>query len=591
MPESSETTYDPEHGSETYIVNQSGIDDKVIMSALQEQAPEIAALTRWTNDIRARQGGIFQRDRYVNPKGIFGEIRVAKEAAEHDDVVSNVLETTEQLAFNRVVIECEDMDEEMVWAQIMEDLQIETRMREMWRELFISSFCYPAVWFGKPEDGGYRIPGKTARGNKRKKIYDGLTVPLGMSLLDPLRVVPVGNFMFGQEQLAYIATQSEAQVINSTLAGENSSDLIVKRLIKGRYNATTEEMLLLKQVTLGFSGYTSGMVSTFGPDYSNLYLLDPDAVFRVELTRPSYERFPAVRMKSIFELLDLKAQLREMDRAYIVGATNFIILVKKGSDERPAQQRELDQLTAQVRSAARVPLIVGDHRLNIEIVTPKNDKTLSPERYNSLDSRITARLYQLFNTGNYAAGTATDDSIKLIRVVARSMESRRNMIRDAVMKNVIRPVFEMNDALKSPPKLKFYPQRISLDFDPNIAVYLQDLRDRGDISRYTTLAELDIDEADEAMKRQREAELYDDIFTPVNVPFSSPQVPPAQDQPQDQPEDQVDEQPPANTKGAGRRGGGRTGGGGANRQSLKTNPPRGAQKPDGQKKGEPNSKS
>jgi hypothetical protein len=112
--------------------------------------------------------------------------------------------------------------------------------------------------------------------------------------------------------------------------------------------------------------------------------------------------------------------------------------------------------------------------------------------------------------------------MKLLKVIASSMEARRDHIRDSFMRNVFRPMWMKNDQLLTEPKMAFYPRRIALDFDANIANYMQQLRDRGDISRETILAELDILEQDEAVKRQREAETMDEIFSPVNVPFSSP---------------------------------------------------------------------
>ena len=269
-------------------------------------------------------------------------------------------------------------------------------------------------------------------------------------------------------------------------------------------------------------------------------------------------------MKSVFELLDLKNQLREMDRAHLVGGTNFIILVKKGTDEIPAKPAEVRGLAAQVRASARVPVIVGDHRVDIEIITPKLDTVLKPERYNTLDARITARLYQMFMTGNYAAGAKGDDSIKLARVVARGLESRRHMIRRSIEAEVFKKTFDRNeDIFTDEPKIRFHPKRIALDFDANVATYLQDLRDRRDISRETMLQELDLSQAEEARQRDRESEHYDDVFTPVNVPFSTPIGDPRM-----QPgggnggnDGQPPKNPPGNTRNAGRRNARRNGGG------------------------------
>jgi hypothetical protein len=509
MAEGSELEYDPEFG--VSFINETDVPISDIKNQI-ESMPEVAALRRWAmgNQTASRRRTIFDRDRYVSPSNVFEKFQIALQAVEHDDAVSNVVETTEQLAFKRIAMECENEDEQNVWSQIVDELDLPERLRECWREIFTISQAYPAVLYKRKS---YKVKGKG-----RKREFKDLIVPVGISYLDPMKVIPVGNFMFNQERLVYLADRQEAQEFD-TLAGYNTSDLIVDQLIERKYQPWNEgpdyesgrdELRYLMELT-GQSNIESRM-----------YLLRPENVWRITATRPQYQRFAAVRMESIFELLDMKNLLREMDRSSILGTTNAIILIKKGDKDHPARPQELEQLSSQVQMTSRVPIIVGDHRLNIEIITPKMDKTLAPERYNGIDSRITARMYQILSTGNYAAGTATDDSMKLLKVIASSMEARRDQIRDSFMMKLFRPMWMKNDQLLSEPKMQFYPRRIALDFDPNIANFLQQLRDRGDISRETILAELDIMEDEEAIKRAREAERYDEIFSPVNVPFSSP---------------------------------------------------------------------
>jgi hypothetical protein len=539
MAQGSEVLVDPEMG--TVVLNDTSVSTSDVMTGLMSQHPEIASLMRWGNSTQAvgRGGGIFQRDRYVTPAKIFDQFRVALDASESDDVVSGVAEMTESLAFNAVVVECLDEDEQDIWNQILEDLDLEARLREMWRELFVVSQCYVAsLW----ETKSYKVRGRTGAGNKKKRTFN-VNVPTHLTVLDPLKVLPVGNFMFGQERLVYIANRSEVEDFDNVLAGKNSSDLIVTQLIKEKYTPSTSEKKFLQE--------------NVDSNLDNLYLLNPKRVFRHCATRPGYTRFATVRMKSVFELLDIKQQLRQMDRAHLIGASNFIVLVKKGSDQMPAQPVELNALANQVKSLARVPIIIGDHRLAVEIVTPKTDVALQPEKYNTLDSRITARLFQLFNSGNYAAGAKGDDSIKLARMVARGMEARRGSMGLTLMKHLLIPAFNDNAALTSRPVLNFKPRRIALDFDPNVLNFMQELRDRGDLSRETLLSEMDITQHEEANRRERERENWDDIFEPPLLDM--------------QPSGKVGT-PSANPKAAGRKGGR---GGGSNRNSYMSNPGRG----------------
>lgn len=533
-----EVFHDPFMGAT--IVNDSGIEDREIFSALMEQAPEAAQLARWGSQTR-NTGSLFERDRYVTPSSVFDQMQVAQDAAENDDVVAGVLESTEALALSKMSFEHEDVDQEDVWNQISDNLDLDSRLREMWRELFTVSQFYAVTWYGTRN---FRLRGRTPKGVKRRKEFNAMRVPVGISLLDPLKVVPVGNLLFNSEDLAYITTdRTEGNTIRSVLNGDNrSSDELVRELFVSEYAPSREEKKLLGDL---------------GVSTSELFLLNPQRVWRHTATRPQYRRFADVRLKSVFELLDLKHQLREMDRATLIGGTNFIILVKKGTDQLPGKPQEISNLQSQVRTLARVPVIIGDHRLSVEIITPNNDHTLDYHRYDVLDMKISARLYQTFIT---TLGSNRDDSLKLARVIARGMESRRYMLWRAIEKNVVFPTVELNPEFTEAPKLMFHPKQIALDFDAGLAAFMFDLRDRGDLSRQTILEQVDVDQDDEARKRERERESYDATFQ-TQVPFSSPEGNPFKESPD--PADNPDGGGGANPRSAGRTGGGNRRGGGA----------------------------
>lgn len=479
------------------VINETSVTNTEVFDALAQQHPEVASLVRWTRDTtsaNSRHGSIFERDRYVTPTRWVDKVKTARTAALHDDVVSNAIETTEAMAFRRITVDSENEEEADIWNQIAEDIDIESRMREIWRENFIIGQVTCAVWWGTKT---YKVRGRSSKGVKRKKVYENLRVPVGMTVLDPLKVVPVGNLLFNQEKLAYVADEGEMDVIKAHIEGRRDDDPIIRQLMIGKYEPDEVERQMLSE-----DGIAVG----------RLFLLNPANVWRHADTRSQYERFAPVRMQGVFELLDLKHQLRAMDRAHLIGGTNFIVLIKKGTDERPANPKEVQALQSQVRTLARVPVIVGDHRLDIEIITPKNDNTLKPERYNGIDARITARLYQVMMTGSFSAGAQADDSLKLAKFIARSLESRRHMIRRTVEKNVLLPVYRKNTQFEEKPSLEFHPKRIALDFDAVFAQVLQDLRDRGDISRETILEEVDYDQETEFRRRKIEKERYDDIF-------------------------------------------------------------------------------
>ena len=519
---------------ELVLVNESGLSDQAVKEAISLQVPELARINKWADSFsgKSRNGGIFSQDRFVVPSGMFDKFRTAADAVRSDDVVANAVETTEQLAFKRISIETGDDDESNIAQQVIDKIDLPKIMRSIWRELFTVSQCYLAVVWHRQD---FKVKGTTAAGTKKKKVYKQLLVPKGITVLDPLKVIPVGNFMFGQERLVYIADVGESTQIENALAAENTSDLIVDSLFESKYQPDHNELSLLIDIT--------GHHDLQG----RMFLLKKENCWRITSTRPDYQRFADVRMESVFEILDLKHNLRESDRSDILGNLNCIILVKKGSDKFPAQGEELAGAALQMRQGAKIPLIVSDHRMEIEIITKKTDNVLRPERYNTLNAAITARLYQILNSGNYAAGTAVDDSAKLFKIIASGMEARRDDIRDSIMDKVIEVTWEKNsDKLKGEPEMNFHPRRIALDFDPHYAQLLFDAFSAGHVSRDTFLSELDISQDQEAVKRKREDDLYEDTFS-VRESSTDPKV-------------------------AGRTQGGNSNGGGMNQDSFNESP-------------------
>lgn len=377
---------------EIVYVNETDIPDIAVANEVQKDYPEIArAINQWNHRAASRGGSVFHQDRYVAPTNFFDELRTASYAAKYDDIVSNAVDTTEQLAFKRVKVEVADARQNDVWRQIADEIDLEQRLREIWREVFIYSQCYVAVkWHRRNYRPYVKMESKQSRSNFN------LSVPKGISILDPLKVVPVGTFMFGQERLAFIADPAQIADFDERIADMNSSDQTFNDLIVDKYQPSPSEAELLSDLT-GMSDIDR-----------RLYLLNDENVFRVTSTRPSYQRTADVRMASIFELLDLKHLLREVDRTELLSSTNAIILVKKGSDELPATSAELSNVHSKMTNSARIPLIISDHRIEIEIITRKNDKTLATEKYNGLDSRITSRLYQVLSSGNYCVTPDTE---------------------------------------------------------------------------------------------------------------------------------------------------------------------------------------
>lgn len=489
------------------IVNESGLAWSDDMANVLRANPEIAQLANWANNAsgRTRTGSLVHRDRFVAPRAYFDDLRVAWDAYRTDDVVAGVCDMTESLALSKIDIECDDADETDIWNQFAASVDFDSRLREIWRELFKYSTAYVATYWGTRD---FKVRGRSSKGVQRKKAFSGLHLPLAITTLDPTKIVPVSTGIWGNDQLIWLADRGEDDAIDRALDGR-LEDPTIRQLMIGEYKLTPTDLQLIAD--LG------------GKAPAKAYLLNPSRVFRHTLTKPGYQRVAEVQMRSIFELLDLKNLNRAADRASLIGSANFIILLKKGSKEEPANQAEINNLQNVAQGLVRLPVIFGDHRLSVEIIAPPQDGVLSREKMDVIDSRIATRLLGLVFSGGSQTGSRSDDSVKLAKVIGRNLESRRHMMRRSIEKHILRPIWESNEQLTTEPKLTFRPKRVALDFDQNLAKLIFDLRTQRELSRQTMLEELDFSEATEARRMEFEAENYDKIFNTVSPWGQQPQ--------------------------------------------------------------------
>ena len=503
-----------ENNFESYLDNGVAIvsevgPDEVLGSGLATSFPMAIqrAIASWAEDVQGQRRHtrpLFHRDKYVTPGRVFEQMATAYDALD-DDVVGNVADTSEAMAFQKVTFECpEDKDQENVWHQIGKDLDLDSFVRQMWRELFTVSQVYCVRYWGAKT---YRVRGKRDKRQARKE-YE-IFVPVSLGFLDPTRVVPVAADPFGRSQLAWIASDSDMQLYSDQQESSVQTDKVVNLLFSGAYEPTAKEVAEFSRENIP-------------PD--NLMLLNPDYVWRHTLTKTPFERWARLRMKSVFPILDLKHQLREMDRAFLLGGINFIVLVTRGTDTIPTTKAEVDETTAQVRAQSRSPVIVSDHRINIEIITPDVQHILDGDKWNTLDERLLMRLWGTFSLPSEVSNAET--SLTMGRVIARGLASRRHMMKRSIEKNIVRATSDhplnADSGFDADTTIEFAPRRMELEFDPAVVTMIQSLRDRGDLSRETTLTEFNFDQDLEAARREYEDERYPDVFEPVNVPFDSP---------------------------------------------------------------------
>lgn len=517
------------------IINHTGLsDDQIIPGIVRELAKWSEGMGAGSGSIGFKRPSMFNRQQYVAPDSPYSQFIVAREAVRNDNIVSGVCEVTSALTFQGMKWEGTDPDETDVFNQISRDLDLDNFSRLWFKEDYTYSQAVIGMWWGsktykvrgnnvtpaKPvkipnlemplapifnpaidENTGKPVKPKKI---KKKKSYN-VNVPVGLTFLDPMKVIPVSPTVFGRDRLIWQSSALEMEDIKAVKNGQ-------------MYDPILEKFFLDAYVP---DRYETIELSRWGCDPNYLIELNPDYVFRIAPTRAPYERFPDHRLKSVFPLLDLKQQLIEADRVALVGQANYILLVKLGTDNAPAHQKELDALQEGMHRLAKVPVLVGDHRLNIEIIVPDQQYSLDGARYDVLDDRI---LHRCLGAHNLASNR--DISI-ISRTIARVMEAKRLSFRRAMEKHFAEAIMEANPQLVGDaPNLSFTPRNVQLDSDAQITQAVLALRTQKELSRETTLDYFGFDVEVEALRRELEDESgQDDIFGTI-VPFSSPGLSP-----------------------------------------------------------------
>lgn len=530
------TTIHTEHGPITAIDTLPPGTSVLVRDKVERTAREIAS---WVADVRNR-GDFHRRIAYTAPENPYAQMQIAKSAVDNDDIVGGVCDVTEGLIFQGMKWESEDSEAADLFNQLSRDLNLDELARQWHREEFTYSQVVVGLWWGQKQ---YTPRAKTDQGKQSKKKVE-LQVPLAWTFLDPSRVVPLKPGPFGQDRLAWHATREEYAI---AMASRDNvyGDPVLRAFTNGPVTITDPD----EERALG----------DYGIDTKRLLALNPSSVFRHCRTKMSYERFPTLRLKSTFALLDLKQQLIEADRVSLVGAANYLLLVRQGSDQQPAQQEEIDNLKENFKVVAKLPVIVGDHRLQIDIITPAQEHVLDSSKYDTIDRRLLNRTLGALSIGG--TGQRNESTLTIARGVARLLETRRHMMKRTIEEKIARAIVEHPanaSKFKHEPNLTFTPRNVQLDADSEVTKSILTLRTMNEISRETALEFFGLDQAVEALRREFEEENYDDIFK-TQVPFSA-----AGDNPNADGQDPKSTEP---SQVSGARGG-RPKGGGESTQSV-----------------------
>jgi hypothetical protein len=492
------------------IDNRTGLPDEAIREVVRDRWIETAGLQYsvptnfqlYSNN----QGSMLARTPFKTPASVIDEIKLARSVADTDDDVGGIIGNMIAIAFGDGVTNQHRDEKTLEFFNQMTAptaMDIETVFEEMYREFLIAGSITTVTIFGRQRMQYWPLKSETP-------VQAQLQVP-NVGILPAENVRVISNDIMRQGTLAYyVEDQNLKRWLNEYLDPNTPGS---RKAIMAMQEPVTAALFTGKvQIPL-----TDGDPASRG---QTLYTMNPRMIHRSTAPKGAAP-YPRPFLTRNFALLEAKRLLNIMDYALLQGGTNYIVVAKKGSDNLPAQQGEVDNLMEQVRHASRSGVMVGDHRLSIEIITPNLSELLEPKKRMLLGRKLKMGLMRQTEEVTSDAGTqgATNEMEMTARVVGAD---RRKLIRHAKAtfydetSTRNRSVFPMGAPNIWAPKIIL----------SNVAVFWTNVlnaRDRGDIPRRWVVEALGYDYDAALAERERElARGDDDILMPGAVPFSNP---------------------------------------------------------------------
>jgi hypothetical protein len=500
----SDSTANVEKGATVVIDNRSDLDDSILESYLIENT----AMFGFGNEVRYMsypgEGTMMARSKFRPPRNVIEEIALARDLAERDDDISATLGTIIAAAYHGgYQNQHPDEQVEHTFEEMSEqDTGLMHVLHEMHRELLISSQINTISIFIR---GNYDIRPE----NVSRVLNRSVAAPL-IGVLPAERIRVLGNDFFGRGTLAY---QPEGP-LGLWLREFWSQSISAARKREMRLEDPLAAALFIGVAPI--SAYEFDMLVT-GMD---LFLLNPDMVHRSTFAKGSW-RYPRPLMTRDFSLLEAKRLLNIMDHALLQGGINYIVVAKKGDEKKPATQPELSNLQGVVQRASRSGVLVGDHRVNLEIIQPNLTEMLNPAKRQMLGRKLSQAILRVPEFGADETGNAVQTFTELAQAV---ITDDRNLVVNHLHRYIWRETMKRNASVfgrNDRPSI-WLPKVIlqGLDFWTQ---YLLKLYDRGDLPRKYMVEFGGYDYDSVLAQKQREvANGHDEIFMPPNVPFTAP---------------------------------------------------------------------
>lgn len=510
---------DGEAGPDGIVLdNRSGLPDEFVEGAAKTYLVENSAFNmRADTPLHPYSdfgGSLMAKAEYRSPGNLHDEIRLARWLAERDDDVGAVIGEMIGLAFSHgVEAKHEDERTQALFTEINANASdIEGFLADMYREWLIAGQVTTAMLFSR-EAIDYSLAG----GSVRKS--ESMAVPL-LGVLESENLRVIGNDTFGTGRLAFVPTSAKLRKWLIEYFDKSTSP--ARKAEMGRQDRIAANLFTEQIYVNPFEIEEEPASYYLGNVAGLMYVLNPKIVQRTTMPKGAWKD-PRPLLTRNFPLLEAKRLLNLMDFALLQGGSNFIVVAKKGSDQRPAKPNEVASLREVVRRASKVGLIVGDHRLSFEIITPKLDELLNPSKRRLIGRKM---VMAMMRVAEHSTENSSAEGMQAeMEIFSRVIEWDRNILARHIIRNIYKEMVRRNPSvLKSPASLWF--PKIILQGSQYFADFVLKLRDRGDISRKSAVQAAGFNYEAELQERQRElAEGHDEILIPGTVPHTSPEQP------------------------------------------------------------------
>lgn len=498
-----------ENPSRVVIDNRTDLPDEMVEGAVEDYFVEHSSLA-WghttTFQTYAAEGSLLARRSFTTPTNVVDEIKLARSLAERDDDVAAVIGQLVALAFGEGM-ENQHRDErtKAIFDAIARDADLDMTLAECYRELLISSQINTAMLFTRDQIE-YQLSGST------RTLKASVAVPL-IGILHAENIRVIGNDIFRTGTLAYEPDNEALRRWLDKFFDPNTS--AAEKAEMGRKDRISANLF-------------TGVIEVNALDYDippvwggRLYTLNPRMVHRSTFPKGGW-KYPKPLMTRDFALLEAKRLLNIMDYALLQGGSNFIVVAKKGTDQRPAQRGEIQNLEQVVRQASRTGVIVGDHRLDFEIITPKLDELLNPEKRRLVGRKLAMAMLRQAEQGQ--EGESSEGVKADIEILARVATSDRRLVKRHIENRCYSETAKRNPKVFNQGYPSIWFPKIILQGTQYFTDFILKLRDRGDIPRSWGVAAAGFDWEAAVEQRRREMEAGDDeVMQPGSVPHSSPE--------------------------------------------------------------------